>query len=125
MALLLCFLISSCTENSKVRTFGGTATIKLKENSKLINITYKDNNVWYLTRPMLNSDTATTYEFHEKSQFGAMEGTYFIVETKTIADLPVMKINGVVVPYKNVQQMNGTGDNVNGNKTQNVKNLNQ
>ena len=72
----------SCTENSRVKNFGGEGTINLPKGRKLINITWKEDQIWYLTRPMNSNDTAETYQFHEESSWGAVEGTYNIVESK-------------------------------------------
>jgi hypothetical protein len=80
--ILLAISLAACTENSRVKNFGGEGTINLPKGRKLVNITWKENQIWYLTRPMNSSDTAETYKFHEESSYGMMEGTYNIVETK-------------------------------------------
>ena len=72
----------SCTENSRVKNFGGEGTINLPKGRKLINITWKEDEIWYLTRPMNSNDIAETYKFHEESSWGAVEGTYNIIEIK-------------------------------------------
>jgi hypothetical protein len=74
--------ISSCTKNQRVKKFGGKATIELPEEQKLIHCTWKDDNLWYLTRQMGPKDSAETYTFQEKSSFGMIEGTYIIKERK-------------------------------------------
>jgi hypothetical protein len=75
-------LLSSCTKNQRVKRYGGTATIELPAGQKLIHCTWKDSNLWYLTRPMSQKDSAETYTFQEKSNFGLREGTYIIKEKK-------------------------------------------
>ncbi len=75
-------IASSCTENSRVKNFGGEGTINLPQGRKLINITWKEDEIWYLTRPMNSDEVAETYKFHEESSWGAIEGTYNIVESK-------------------------------------------
>jgi hypothetical protein len=80
--ILLAISLAACTENSRVKNWGGEGTINLPKGRKLVNITWKENQVWYLTRPMNASDSAETYQFHEESSWGAIEGTYNIVETK-------------------------------------------
>lgn len=81
IALLL--IAAGCTDNQRVKNWGGTATIELPANQKLVNITWKTDDVWYLTRPMRKGETAETYKFHEESSFGTMEGTYIVKELKT------------------------------------------
>ncbi|MEY4572409.1 MAG: phage Mater [Bacteroidota bacterium] len=75
------FLLS-CTENQRVKNFGGQGTINLPKGRKLVNVTWKDTEIWYLTRPMEANDVAQTYQFQESSSWGMLEGTYKIVETK-------------------------------------------
>lgn len=79
---LLTLTITACTENSRVKSFGGEATLNLPKGRKLVNITWKEDNLWYLTKSMTADDIAETYKFHEESSYGMMEGTYKIVETK-------------------------------------------
>lgn len=71
-----------CTKNQRVKHFGGTATIELPVGQKLVHCTWKDANLWYLTRPMAKGDTAITYTFQEKSNLGIVQGTYIIKERK-------------------------------------------
>lgn len=44
--------------------------------------TWKDSDLWYLTKPMNSTDSAVSYTFKEKSSFGIMQGTYIIIESK-------------------------------------------
>lgn len=81
LAVIL-FSFTACTENSRVKNFGGEGTINLPKGRKLVNVTWKETQIWYLTRPMDSSDVAQTYQFHEESSYGVMEGTYNIVEAK-------------------------------------------
>ncbi len=79
---VLVILITSCTENSKAKNFGGETTINLPKGQKLVNVTWKETNMWYLTKPMMPSDSVETYTFHEESSFGVWEGTVRLVETR-------------------------------------------
>ena len=72
----------SCTENSRVKNFGGTGNINLPQGQKLVNVTWKENQIWYLTRKMKTDETPETYQFQEESSWGVVEGTYNIRETK-------------------------------------------
>lgn len=82
LSLVLGTALVSCTENSRVKNWGGEGTINLPKGRKLVNVTWKETEIWYLTRPMDSNDVAQTYKFHEESSYGVMEGTYNIVETK-------------------------------------------
>tara|TARA_R110001592_G_scaffold67_9_gene464 strand:- start:402 stop:665 length:264 start_codon:yes stop_codon:yes gene_type:complete len=80
--LLAIITITSCTQNSRAKSFGGTAEVVLPKGKKLVTATWKDSNLWYLTKDMTEDDVAETYEFHEESSMGVMEGTYRIIEVK-------------------------------------------
>lgn len=82
LAIMMGVMVTSCTENSRVKSFGGEGTINLPKGRKLVNVTWKENQVWYLTRPMNSTDVAETYQFQEESSWGVIEGTYNIIETK-------------------------------------------
>lgn len=68
--------------NNAVKKFGGTMKIDLPKGKKLVNITWKDSDLWYLTRDMNDNDKAETYEFQEKSNIGIKNGKVIIKETK-------------------------------------------
>jgi hypothetical protein len=82
LVVLSGMLLTSCTENERVKSWGGEGTIKLPKGKKLVNVTWKETQIWYLTREMDSNDVAETYEFHEESSYGVVEGTYKIIETK-------------------------------------------
>lgn len=73
---------TSCTENQRAKNFGGTANVNLEPNRKLVTVTWKEDQIWYLTRPMDSSEKAETYNFQEESSWGMIEGTVVIVESK-------------------------------------------
>ena len=73
-------LFSSCQTVTK--NWGGDMTINLEPNQKLEEITWKDDSLWYLTRPMTKDDIAETHTFQQQTDFGVFEGTVTIVETK-------------------------------------------
>lgn len=74
LLLGLITIITSCTENQRSRSFGGEETILLKPNHDLITATWKQNDLWILTKDTL---TNICY-FKEKSSWGILEGTITI-----------------------------------------------
>ena len=85
VALVLIGVISLSTLTgcqSTTKNFGGSMTLKLEPNQKLEEITWKDDSLWYLTRPMTEDDVAETHTFQQSSEWGVFEGTVTIVETK-------------------------------------------
>lgn len=77
-ALLL--LTTSCTENARVKAFGGSGTMDLPPGRKLVNITFKESNLWVLTRAAKPGEIPEVYEFTEKSNLGVLEGKIVIRE---------------------------------------------
>ena len=73
-------MLTGCQNATK--SFGGSMTINLEPNTKLELITWKDDSLWYLTRPMTEDDVAETHTYQQQSEFGVFEGTVTIVETK-------------------------------------------
>ena len=74
LILIASVLLFSCTKNARTRTFGGTENVQLKPNEKLINITWKETNMWVLTE-----DTTTHIKYlRENSSFGIWEGEVII-----------------------------------------------
>lgn len=84
ISIMLTLLVYACTQNSRVKNWGGEGTMLLPKNRKLVNITWKEGQLWYLTRSMNSTDSAEVYTFHEESSWGVIEGTYTIIETKTL-----------------------------------------
>ena len=76
------FAMASCTENQRAKHLGGTMNIELPANSKLVTVTWKADEVWYLTRPMRDNERAETYNFQEESSWGVVEGTIVLKENR-------------------------------------------
>ena len=80
----ICDLCSwiSCTDSQIARKFGRTTEIRLEKGQKLLEATWKDNNLWYLTEPMDDDYTPKTKVFREDSNFGVLEGKVLFIESK-------------------------------------------
>ena len=61
----LIMLIMCCATGCQTatRNFGGTTTLKLEPNEKLEEITWKDDSLWYLTRPMRDDEEPEVHIF--------------------------------------------------------------
>lgn len=87
--LMICLMIgfgvvigTGCTAQQRAFTFGGSATVDLPKGQKLVNITWKDDNLWFLTRTMTPTDIVEQYSFQESSSFGLLEGAVTIKENR-------------------------------------------
>ena len=80
--LILSSLLCGCTEQSITKEFGGSMELELPANQKLEEITWKDDDIWYLTRPMREDEEAEIHTFQESTSWGMLEGTVTVIEKK-------------------------------------------
>lgn len=81
MVVVLMSLLG-CTQNERARSWGGTATVKLVPGRKLVTMTWKNSELWILTKQMPQTESPETYEFIESSNWGMVEGKVVVVETR-------------------------------------------
>ncbi len=77
---LIC--MCSCTEQIRTRQFGGKMEIRLPAGQELMEATWKDDDLFYLTRPMAPDYVPVTKTFQESSSWGVMESTVYFIETR-------------------------------------------
>lgn len=70
----------SCTENARVKSFGGKGEVMLEEGQQLEMVTWKSDQLWILTKNRPDSVKPQTHKFYEESSWGVMEGEYIIIE---------------------------------------------
>lgn len=80
LVIVMIVALSGCQYATK--HLGGSMTVNLEPNTKLVNVTWKEDSLWLLTKHMTEDDVAETYYFKEDSEFGVFEGTVTIVEHK-------------------------------------------
>jgi hypothetical protein len=66
--------LASCTDNQRAKHWGGTEEIQLKPNEVVLNVTWKESEMWICTKDTV---TGVVY-FREKSNWGVMEGTVIL-----------------------------------------------
>lgn len=71
---------ASCTSNTRAKKWGGSHVVELPMGRKLVNATWKDSNLWYLTRAAKPGETPEELKFTEDSNFGILEGTIIFKE---------------------------------------------
>lgn len=84
--ILMSLFMVSCTPNQRAKDFGGTMTYDVSPNEKVVNVTWKDADLWVLTRAMRSDEQAESYYFREKSKFGIMNGTIILKESKVVTN---------------------------------------
>lgn len=82
IVILLMFLCLTSCEQSITRTMGGTTKIELEPGEKLVEATWKDDNIWYLVEPMDSDYVPKTKTFKESSGIGVLEGKVIFYEKR-------------------------------------------
>lgn len=84
LVLSIVALILSTTgcAQEMAKSLGGTTTLELEPNQKLEMITWKESDLWYLTKPMTDDDVAETHTFKQSSNTGIFEGMVVVIEKK-------------------------------------------
>jgi hypothetical protein len=82
LIILLVGMFCACTQRQQARSFGGNGVENLPAGRKLVNITWKDHNLWILTRAMRADEHPETYTFSESSAFGIVQGSVTIIEKR-------------------------------------------
>lgn len=81
--IILSLIVSLFSSNWWAKAMGGTITVTLPPNTKLVNATWKKSNLWYLTRPMRKGETSETSTLNEQSNLGLVQGHVIFIETST------------------------------------------
>jgi len=74
------FSLNGCQSLS--RKFGGNITINIEKGNKVVNAEWEHDTLDILTRPMHDGEFAETLTLHEHSNFGVMQSTVYIIESK-------------------------------------------
>jgi hypothetical protein len=78
---LFVICLYGCTKNQRAKAFGGSFSIDLPADQKFVMTSWKDNQLWTLTRPKhVDEKIAETYTYQEHSSFGLLQGTVTIKE---------------------------------------------
>lgn len=82
LSLVVLVALTSCTENTRAKSWGGTMTINVPKGNKVTNITWKKGDLWYSYRPFQAGEEPTIQTFVEESNLGLMEGKVIFIESK-------------------------------------------
>lgn len=80
MSIVVAFLVIGCTDTQRAKQFGGKMIIDLPAGKKFVNATWKDANLWYVTRDRNSNESIETFELTEASNFGIMQGVVIFKE---------------------------------------------
>lgn len=73
-------ILTSCTDNERAKNWGGKLEIVLPKNEKLVTATFKNSNLWYLTRAAKPGEQPEILVFREDSGFGILQGVVVFKE---------------------------------------------
>lgn len=80
--ILLMFLCLTSCDHSITRTMGGTTKIELESGERLVEVTWKGDDIWYLVEPMDSNYVPKIKTFKESSRIGILEGKVIFYEKK-------------------------------------------
>lgn len=72
LVLILSLSLVGCTEQERARNFGGHQDINLTCGQKLLMASWKEDDIWLLTRRMQEHETPETYSYDESSSWGSI-----------------------------------------------------
>lgn len=81
LLVFIALLMVGC-DQYVARNIGGTTNIKLEPGQKLIEATWKESNLWYLTEPMDSNYKPKIKVFQESSMYGVWEGKVVFIESR-------------------------------------------
>lgn len=86
MTIVLCLVctlsFTSCTEQIRTRTFGGTMVIDVPEGYKVTSATWKETDLFYFMEPMEEGYTPNEKMFVESSSYGMLESKIIFKEKR-------------------------------------------
>jgi len=82
VALFMVINTAGCTENQRAKDWGGNLTVTLPKGQKLVIATWKNNDLWYLTRTIKDGEQPETSSFVEDSSWGLMKGEVTFIESR-------------------------------------------
>lgn len=83
-AALLMMMLSQtgCTDNTMVRHYGFTKTVALPNGVELLQASWYEDGLWYLTAPMDSGYVPKNKTLTEMSKLGLIEGEVVFIESK-------------------------------------------
>lgn len=79
VSLLILGCIRGCSQIS-AKSFGGTTTMQLDPGRKLVNVTWKEKQLWLVTAQRPVEEKPQTYTFEERTTLGILQGKVIIEE---------------------------------------------
>lgn len=74
MVVAAALVLAGC-ENTATRLYGGNMNIDLPCGHKYVNASWKQEQLWYATRPAVPGESFSFVIYKEKSLLGMMEGS--------------------------------------------------
>ena len=82
LIITISICLCSCTKQIRTHTYGGDMTINLPAGQELMSVTWEDNDLFYLTRPMSPDYVPVTKTLKENSSFGIIQSTVYFKESR-------------------------------------------
>lgn len=80
LIIIAAIILSSCTAQERAKSWGGEAEIVLPKGQKIVSVTWKETDLWYLIRPAREGEKPEVLTFQEDSNLGLLEGKVTFTE---------------------------------------------
>lgn len=84
VSILAAISIPIFSKYARARNLGGSMVVNLPNGHKLVNATWKENQLWYLVRPMRSGEVPEVSKFLEKSVAGLFQGKIIFKESNDL-----------------------------------------
>ena len=82
VVMIIVFSVLTGCDSTRARTLGGTLTVELDANVKLLDVDWTESGLWYLVRPMRDDEFPEIYTYQEKTDSGIMQGKVIFKEKR-------------------------------------------
>jgi len=77
---LITIVIMSCTQNQRAKQWGGTAYYSIPADKEFVFATWKESDLWIVTKPREVGHEPKVYTMTEESSWGVLQGGVIITE---------------------------------------------
>lgn len=79
---MIAFILYACSDQEKAGYFGGESSINVPYGEEVLMATWKDDDIWYFTRPMSDDYVPQVKALRQESSHGLYHGVVYFYEHK-------------------------------------------
>ena len=82
LVLAIAFMFCACSDQEKAGYFGGESSINVPYGEEVLTATWKEDDIWYFTRPMSDDYVPQVKALRQESSHGFYHGVVYFYEHK-------------------------------------------